>query len=159
MNIVEQATGLLEEKFQSPEFHDCFIVDITYDPIKSKLAVFLDSDSGIKLEQCHRLSRYLEGHFDENLSMGPKYTLEVSSAGLDRPLKFHRQYVKNIGRKIRVWKQDDSKMDGTLDAVHETLIVVSHEVKKKIEGKNKKMIEKQEILFEDILKSKVLVTF
>ena len=48
------------------------------------------------------------------------FHLEVSSPGLDEPLKLHRQYLKNIGRKVEVLLKDGRKIEGKLLEVNET---------------------------------------
>jgi ribosome maturation factor RimP len=59
------------------------------------------------------------------------YTLEVSSPGVDIPLTFRRQYLKNIGRELKVMLLDDSEKKGLLKAVHETSIEIEEVVKQK----------------------------
>ena len=99
--IVEKITDLLDKKFTEEDFSDCFLVDIKAHA-HNKIDVFIDSDSGVTFEKCQKISRYLERFIDENGWLGEKYVLEVSSPGISRPLKFKRQYAKNIGRKVEV---------------------------------------------------------
>ena len=64
--------------------------------------VLVDTDTGISIDACAGLSRELGPVLeDAGLFEGP-YRLEVSSPGLDRPLRMLRQYPKNIGRRFRV---------------------------------------------------------
>jgi ribosome maturation factor RimP len=73
---------------------------------------------------------------------------------VDQPLKNKRQYVKNIGRSVRV-RTKESTVEGKLDAVDEEKIKLLQQSGK---GKNKE--EKGiEILFKDIEKTLVLVSF
>ncbi len=64
--------------------------------------LFVDTDRGITIEQCSEISRELLREFDEQRFLEGNYRLEVSSPGIDRPLKLLRQYTKNIGRRFRV---------------------------------------------------------
>jgi len=100
MSIIEQIIALLDKKFEEEDFNDCFLVEAHHN--NSKLELFIDSDSNITFTKCRKISRYLESFIDENGWLGEKYTLDVSSPGITRPLKFKRQYVKNIGRKMEI---------------------------------------------------------
>ncbi|WP_339812490.1 ribosome maturation factor RimP [uncultured Imperialibacter sp.] len=130
-----------------------FVVEISLTGPKSyqKLRVFLDGDSGITIEQCAKISRKLAAKLDEEDLIKDAYQLEVSSAGIDQPLKLLRQYYKNIGRSVKVFKTDGKEEKGKLIAVSEQEI--------QIEVKNKKVTEMSTILFQDIHHTKVLVTF
>jgi len=52
------------------------------------------------------------------------FSLEVSSPGLDEPLKLHRQYLKNVGRNVEVIRKDGIKTEGKLVGVSGTDIVI-----------------------------------
>lgn len=147
---------LLEKKFEDPEFEDCFIVEVRLD--NKKLNVFVDSDTNITFEKCRKLSRYLESYIDENGWLGEKYILEVSSPGIGRPLKFARQYQKNVGRKLEV-KHNDEVVTGTLTKVAEDKIVLENKVRIK-EGKRKKtVVQETEIPLDEISSAIVQITF
>jgi len=149
---------LLEEKFAEEEFADCFLVATELSK-KNKLEIFVDSDSGMTFDKCRKLSRYLEEFIDEEQWLGQKYTLEVSSPGITRPLKFERQYRKNIGRTLNIKQKDGSKNEGLLKSVSETGITIEGKVRIK-EGKKKRTeIVATEIPFENIKEAKVKITF
>lgn len=86
------------------------------------IQVYADTDKGITIEECAQISRELERELDrEGVIPGP-YKLEVSSPGLERPLKLLRQYRKNIGRRFKVLHQlPDSRttLVGRLESVAE----------------------------------------
>jgi ribosome maturation factor RimP len=138
MELIEKIHQLLEEKYSSDEtFGDCFTVEIDLKP-NQRLYVFADSDSGFTFEKCQKLSRYLEGFLDENGWLGEKYLLEVSSPGIERPLKFPRQYKNNIGRNLAITTQEGTLHEGLLLAADDEKVtlqntVVHKEGKKKIE--------------------------
>ena len=151
--------ALIEEKFKEEGFEDCFLVDIIRPEGSNKLEIFVDADSGITYVKCQRLSRYLETYIDEAQWLGEKYTLEVSSPGIGRPLKFNRQYKKNIGRKVAVKLNVGGTEEGTLTEVTETEITIERKERVK-EGKkkvNKTLVIP--ILFDDIKETKVKITF
>jgi ribosome maturation factor RimP len=140
MELTEHIARLPQEKYTSDEtFQDCYTVEIEMKP-GNKLNVFIDADSGIDFEKCRRLSRYLESFIDANGWLGEKYTLEVSSPGLNRPLKFLRQYQKNIGRTLAVTLNDKTQHAGVLKSVTEDSIVITHTAIER-EGKKKKEVE------------------
>lgn len=109
--------SLLSEKFAEEEFQDCFLVELDYSKVNNKLQVFIDSDSNFGFDKCRKVSRHLESYIDENEVLGPKYTLEVSSPGMSRPLKFQRQYVKNKGRMLKVSLIEGGSVEGKISEV------------------------------------------
>ncbi|MBK8152648.1 MAG: ribosome maturation factor [Saprospiraceae bacterium] len=137
------------------KLYGLFLVDI--ERSAKKIAVFVDSDSGMTFQKCQQLSRYLEGIFDEKNWFGDDYILELSSPGITRPLRFARQYVKNIGRWISVETTDGSMYKGMLsDADEEKITVKWEEIKK--EGKKKIKEEKVLILeYNQIKEAKIQI--
>lgn len=79
------------------------VVDVEY--VKERdwyLRVFLDKPGGMEVEDCQWVSEKLEAKLDElNLIQG-SYYLEVSSPGLDRPLKKDQDFVRHSGDKVEV---------------------------------------------------------
>ncbi len=156
--LVEKINSLLEEKYKEPEFSDCFTVEVRMSAAK-KLEVFVDSDSTMNFRKCQRISRYLESIIEENNWLGEKYILEVSSPGIDRPLKFVRQYVKNIGRELNLKLKDGVQQTGMLIAVEEAGIVLEQELRIK-EGKKKKtVVEQTTFSLDNIAEAKVKISF
>ncbi len=156
--ISAQLTQLLETKFQEEEFADCFIIEIKSLQNK-RVEIYVDSDSGITFKKCQQLSRYLEAEIDEKGWLGEKYTLEVSSPGITRPLKFARQYPRNIGRKLEVKQLEGDTKTGTLIEVDDKQITLESKQRIK-EGKKKKTVIVQDIIpFDNIKETKVKITF
>ncbi len=159
MDITERIGQLLEEKYTTDEmFADCFTVDIELKP-GNKLYVFADCDSGLSLQKCQKLSRYVEHQLDENLWLGETYGIEVSSPGIDRPLKFPRQYIKNVGRMLAVKCVDKTEHEAMLKSADETQIVLTQIV---VERDGKKKIKKEvetPIPYEQIEKAVVKLPF
>lgn len=156
--IEEKITDLLEALFRTEEFSDCFLVEVKLHANR-KLEVFMDCDSGVTFERCQKTSRYLEKHLDEENWLGEKYILEVSSPGIGRPLKLHRQYPKNIGRKVEVTLTEGTTKKGTLVAVNDAEIVIEEKRVFK-EGKRKKReIVKTAVPFDTIKQTVVKVSF
>ena len=69
---------------------------------RTLLRIFIDKEGGITLDNCETFSRGFEALLDvEDPITGP-YTLEVSSPGLDRPLKNPKDFKKNLGKMVRI---------------------------------------------------------
>ncbi len=158
--IEPRIAQLLDAKYAEDEvFADCFTVEIALKP-GQKLYVFADSDSGMTFEKCQKLSRYLESHLDTNGWLGDKYLLEVSSPGIGRPLKFLRQYGRNIGRTVMVTRKDKTEETGILkSASAETGVVIEREVIEKEGNKKKKVMLEIIVALDDIDKIIVKISF
>ena len=157
--IVEKIEQLLAEKFSEPDFADCFVVEIKLEQSEQRLEVYVDSDSGMDFSKCQKISRYLEPFLDEGAWLGPTYVLEVSSPGIERPLKFHRQYHRNIGRTLQINLKEGEPREGVLKTVNPESIILEQEIKFKEGKRNKKEIIQTVIPFEHITKAIVKITF
>lgn len=104
-----------------------------------KVTILLDSDAGITIDECADISRKLGAQMDElNFFGEAPFTLEVSSPGIDHPLLFPRQYVRNIGRMLAITLADGKTRKGTLQSVSDDQIVLNIEPEKKAKSKKKK---------------------
>ncbi|MET0638185.1 MAG: ribosome maturation factor [Chitinophagaceae bacterium] len=133
-------TQLLEHKISNliAEDTDVFLVEIRIKPTNN-IKVFLDADQGISIDRLIRYNRRLYKDLEEsNVFPEGDFSLEVSSPGLDEPLKLFRQYQKNIGRFVEVTELDGLKKEGKLLTAIEDAITVSEE---KGKGKKKEVIE------------------
>lgn len=150
---------LIAQKLEEEEFKDCYLVEIKGPTIANKLEIFIDSDSSMTFKKCQQISRFLESHIDEKKWLGEKYTLEVSSPGVGNPLKFKRQYIKNVGRKMEIQQVEGNKVEGTLVAVEDDAISIEGKVREKV---GKKKVTKEiitKIEFDNIKTAKVKVSF
>jgi ribosome maturation factor RimP len=139
-----------------------FLVDLRIKPINN-VKVFLDGDSGITIEKCVQVNRKLYKKLEE-AALYPEgdFSLEVSSAGLDEPLKSLRQYKKNIGRLVEVQFQDGTLKEGQLTDVSEEGIVLEVSTGKPSNGKlpsKKKEISSHSFLFNNIKSTKIQIVF
>ncbi|MDB5203006.1 MAG: ribosome maturation factor RimP [Ferruginibacter sp.] len=145
----------VEKLLQPLLFDDIFLVSIKVKPINN-YKIYLDADSGLGIEKCIKINRALYKIMEE-MGMYPDgdFSLEVSSPGIEEPLKMHRQYVKNIGRDVEVTLNDDTKKEGKLNEVTEEGITIHTS-----EGKGKKLVEADETFaFTDIKQTKVQIKF
>ena len=137
------------------ESEELFLVEVKI-ASGNQITVLLDADNGITIEKCTEINKALYKYIEESGLFGDEnFSLEVSSPGLDKPLKLHRQYKKNIGRKIEVELNDGTKLEGMLTHVNEEEIIIEEK-----QGKGKKVTMKTTtILFNQIKHTTVLITF
>jgi ribosome maturation factor RimP len=153
MGLEQQISTLAEGKLINSSH---FVVDVVVSARKGpkKVLVIIDGDNGVSIDACASLSRELSMMFDELAFFEDAYTLEVSTPGVDYPLKMKRQYHKHIGRKVRV-KMGEKTIEGKLEAVGEDTISLQEESGS---GKMKQTISTA-IDFSQIEKAFVLVSF
>jgi ribosome maturation factor RimP len=80
------------------------IVDIQLAGSSKKpfVRVFIDREGGVTLDDCERFSRALSTVLDVEDPIQTSYVLEVSSPGLERPLKTLNDFVRNTGKRMRI---------------------------------------------------------
>lgn len=123
-----------------------FVVDIQVKP-GNRIQVYLDQPDGIAIETCVAFSRLIESSLDRELE---DFELQVSSPGLDQPLKVTQQYHKNLGRTLKIIDIEGNKHKGLLAEVDNSGILLQAEVKVKKEGSKRKSTEIQPIRLEYI---------
>lgn len=134
---------------------DVFLVEVKVIP-GNNIKVFLDADNGITIDKCIKVNRALYNQIEgSDIFPNGDFSLEVSSPGIDEPLKLHRQYKKNIGRTVEVTLDDGTKKEGKLTGVNDDEIIIEE---KSGQGK-KTVIKTTNILFNQVKHTKVLVTF
>ena len=150
--IGEWLKPLLEEQ-------NLFLVDVKTAG-KAKIEVFVDGDTGITISQCAEVSRFLEKHLDGSGLVSDHYTLDVSSPGMDNPLKVPRQYKKRIGRTLHIIKTDGTEIEAELIAADDEKIrlkeIAKPEKKKKKGPKTEIKVEAPkefELKYSDIKKA------
>ena len=157
---IEGYVGTLLQKSE-----DVFLVEVKVSP-GNNIKVFLDADNGLTIDTCTRINRALYKQIEEDaLFPNGDFALEVSSPGVDEPLKLHRQYKKNIGRTVEVVLNDETKKHGKLTEVNSAEITIE-ELEDKIKkthshGSKERQANNKNttILFNQIKHTKVLVTF
>lgn len=134
---------------------DYFLVSVRIKPTNN-LKVFIDGDHGLAIEKCASLNRRLYKLIEEaGLYPDGDFSLELSSPGVDEPLKLHRQYAKNKGRMVEVVFTDDTIKEGKLLEVAEADIIIEH-----TEGKGKKAVTQQLVIpFSNIKTTTVQIKF
>lgn len=66
------------------------------------LTLYIDSENGVTIDDCEKVSRAIDPILDENDPIEEAYYLSVSSIGIDRPLKKDKDFERNMGKKLQV---------------------------------------------------------
>src|SRR5688500_6916119 len=96
---------------------DCFLVEAKITP--TKITVFIDKPSGVTLDECIRLNRHLTEELDPE-GVWETHELEVSSPGMDQPLKVFQQYQRRIGNQVRIITREGREHKGKLQKADES---------------------------------------
>ncbi len=93
--------------------------------------IYLESEKGgVSIDACASLSREIVFHLDNRTDIPEKFTLNVSSPGLDRPLVDKRQFVSNLGRMAQVKSHSDgvtTTLKGRITEVVEDSFILTDE--------------------------------
>lgn len=86
------------------ELENCSIWGVEYltSGRHTKLRLYIDRDGGVSVEDCERVSRRVADLLDVEDTISSRYTLEVSSPGMDRILFKPEQYAASIGEQVEV---------------------------------------------------------
>ncbi|KXB98303.1 MAG: hypothetical protein AA908_02615 [Chlorobi bacterium NICIL-2] len=88
------------------------------------LELFVDSVESVTHALCEAISRDLEPMLDTDPQLADVVRLDVSSPGVDRPLEYHWQYPKHVGRLLSVRTSDGTTYRGRLRSCGEQSIVL-----------------------------------
>ena len=122
----------------------------------NQIEVLIDSFQGIKMRDCVKLSRHIEGNLDREQE---DFALQIASAGLSEPFKLFKQYEKNVGRKVDVKLKGGEKILGTILSVEEGKgIVLETKRREKIGKKKQVVVKQQELTFKQIDQTKIIIS-
>lgn len=131
-NFMKDAKSKIKSLFDAIIDQDEFLlVDIEAKPYRDRLElkVFVDKRVGrITLDECARINKALVERLDNDSILDKNYAIEVSSPGLDRPLKNKTDFVWAQGENVEVWLNeqiiDDLKnFNAKIDDVQENEVV------------------------------------
>lgn len=119
-NIVEIAK-------ESAEKLGFLLIDISFrgDERNRIIEIYIDNETGITTDDCARLSDEINNIFYERDLISSNYRLDVSSPGVDRPLKYLEQFSKHRNRNFElvISSQDGTlKLNGKLDHIEDNLL-------------------------------------
>jgi ribosome maturation factor RimP len=113
----------------------CFIVNVTVNAMNDVEIVLEKEDGIVDWDDCAAIDKIVHEAFDQDVE---DYALTVSSAGLDRPFKVFRQYLKAIGSKVDVKFKGGRRLVATLTAATEDTVTLHYTALEAVEGKKKK---------------------
>lgn len=128
----------------------------------NRIQVFLDSKNGVGIDFCASVSRAIEGQLDRERE---DFELEVSSAGLDLPLRIPAQFEKNLGREADVVLPTGEKIRGRLSSCDAEGFSLESErpvrAKDPVTGRTKKTIEKltTNFRYSEVKSTKLVISF
>lgn len=134
---------LTEEVSKYCQGSEYYLVDIHATPTGT-ITIFVDGITNITIEKCAQISRHVEHFLESNGLVGEKYILEVSSPGMDSPLRVPQQYDKAIGKEVEILLLNGEKIICTLIGYDDS----SLSVEKKVQGKTKKDIVVESLVLE-----------
>lgn len=143
-DLVAEAINTLEKK------DEVFVGAILVKP-NNTIHVFIDSDTSVSIDDCVKVSKYVEKHLDRDEE---DFELNVSSFGLDQPLIMPRQYRKNIGRSLRFVLHSGEDFTAEVKNADENGVEVISIPK----SKKEEAVEKS-ISYSEINKAKVVISF
>ena len=145
---------LIEETIEGT---DIFLVDLKISS-GNKISVLVDAIGGLPITDCIKVSRGVEDDLDREVE---DFSIDVSSPGLDKPLKVFRQYEKNIDRSIKITLTDEGVFDATIlnvdepkiDLLVEEVITISDSLEGVKKGDNMTLAQA------DITEAKINISF
>lgn len=93
--------------------------------------VYITAPGGVTVDQCVQVSHLLSPLLDVDEPMHGEYNLEVSSPGIERPLKKPSHFIGSVGEQVKVTAEEGEKVIGLLKSADEEKIVVEVEGEEK----------------------------
>ena len=125
--VVQEVTGLLEPILEEMGFE---LVDVVFLSKQGRwvLQLFIDTEGGVTIDDCARVSGEIGDLIDVRDILEHEYVLEVSSPGIDRPLKKQKDFYRACGRKVKIRTKEPVKgrqnFTGTLQSVKGNVITL-----------------------------------
>lgn len=119
------------------------------------LRVYIDKEGGVDIIECGEVSEQLSEKLDETNPISEAYFLEVSSPGVERPLKTKEDFAKNINNNvfIKLYERidDEKEFEGILKEFKDDIAIIEYKIKTR-----KKTVE---IPYDKIAKARLAVMF
>ena len=129
-----------------------FVMEILFrgDNRKRIIEIYIDAEKNISADDLAEVSREINSVIEEKNLIKESYRLEVSTPGVDRPLKFLKQYPKHINRNFEV----TYKLEEEIKKINGKLLSVEREELTFLSGGKNILIE-----FKNIITAKVIISF
>ncbi|MBK7130166.1 MAG: ribosome assembly cofactor RimP [Crocinitomicaceae bacterium] len=153
----EKIIQLIEERIAE---HDqtLYLVNLKINP-GNIIQVEIDKENGyVSIDDCVAVSRNIEHNLDRDAE---DFELEVSSAGLDQPLRMYKQYIKNIGQKVKIKLPEKGSVEGEIKSADQNGFVIETKEKKTVEGRRKKewVVNVIPLRYDEIKETKLILSF
>ena len=146
--------SLVAEKIEGTEY---YILELEIKP-GNNIKVELESMGPVSISDCVDISRQIEHNLDREAE---DFALQVSSPGIDKPLRDPRQYMKNVGRSLKVRLNEGEEAQGELMKADEKGIKLLTKRKERVQGKKKKILieEELDLTYSQIKQAKIKINF
>ena len=129
MTVKAQQLGTLLEPVVSSMEYEFVGLEYIGQGRHSILRVYIDSENGVSVDDCAKVSHQLSAVLDVEDPISGEYSLEVSSPGLDRPLFKLKHYEQFIGQEVKFktlrpqLENGQRKFRGTIDSVENDNVI------------------------------------
>lgn len=110
MSLKEKLLGLLEPVVESMGY-ELVELDARSNAKNGLVRLYIDKEGGVGLDDCETVSHQVSGVLDVEDPMPGQYSLEVSSPGLDRPLRKASHFDASVGQRVKL-ELDHPRADG-----------------------------------------------
>jgi len=150
MKVLDNYTPLIEQKVQSLGF-ELYGVKLISAPKRPILRIFIDCAGGVSIKDCELASRELSFLFEVEDFPLKSYSLEVSSPGIDWPLRNEKDFKRVVNRDVTVRVHDEEKKNNKITGTVVSCSSDSVKVKTEMGERN--------IPYSSITTGKVIVKF
>ena len=130
MSFVEKIKEIIEPVIRK-ENAELIDLELHGKPGGYRFSVFADTDHGISVEQCTKISRKLVRLPELDKQLGEKYRLEVSSPGINRRIRKKEDFERFVGSKIRIRTRSPidgrRKVTGVIEGIEENDVIIRGE--------------------------------
>ena len=124
MDKLTQLKEIIEKEINSYfENSNLFLVEVKV-LTNGKIEIFADGKTNITIDECAQISKHIHHFLEENNLMSDNLSLDVSSPGMDEPLKVPQQFQKQLNKKVDVVLKNGLKITGELISADENGIVI-----------------------------------
>ena len=157
---IKEIAGIAAEKY------GFFLIDILYRGKKGNriIEIYIDGETNVSADDCAKVSSEIDIQLENFPDLGSNYRLDISSPGVDRPLKFLKQFPKHINRKFDVeylFGEETKKISGKLIRIDgNDLVFYVNSNQSKTQAKKLESLAGENIInFNSIINAKVIVSF
>jgi len=108
--------------------HDCGVdlydIETVSENERKIFRIYITSKDGISLDKCSEVTKILSPILDLEPPVSGEYTLEVSSPGIERPLRKNEHYIGSIGEMVKVKLINTDKIIGKLESLEDGKITL-----------------------------------